>query len=173
MQPIRACFRPCSDWRPRGQRRSGGRCIWLWSGRGYFVSPNVDELYRLLEGFASDVRGYALMGAGPPLMNTVTDDADRFREGFSRFRAEDRMDVLAGVTLMLGAAARYVGPDFLEVFNGLTAEQQAALHSLEKDYAHVPAAKDLRTMPFAELRAISMRHLNEVSTAFGVPFASR
>jgi hypothetical protein len=51
----------------------------------YFVSRDRDELYRLLGGLPGNLRAYGLMGAGPPLLYTVSDDVSRFREGFRAF----------------------------------------------------------------------------------------
>ena len=139
----------------------------LASGFGraaHFVSHSDDEKHRIIGLLPADLAHYANVGSGIPLINTITDDAQRFGRTLRAYPPGERAAALAGSGVTLAVAAREVGADWLSSFTKLEIGLVEQLRRLEQEVFSIvydEPAKDLAAMreTWRRVEAVSARHV--------------
>jgi hypothetical protein len=109
-----------------------GFALMVGLGRGcQFVIHDPKERLRTMNDFG-ELAPYARMGAGIPLINTVSDDIGRLPAAIKSYPDPYRRDVLAGMSLFLSFSTHFWGMEWLEQFGGMTPKLDQFLRDVDR-----------------------------------------
>jgi hypothetical protein len=94
------------------------------------VIHDTTERVKLMNSFGR-LAVYARMGAGIPLLNTVSDDIGRLPATIIAYPDPERRDVLTGMAIFLAFSTHFWGLEWLEQFGGITPKLDQVLRMIQ------------------------------------------